>query len=456
MQRCGVLESEIAPRVPSGTRVIEPVDMQESIMMTCARFTRVCSVLCFFGYCYISVAIADTVMVNVDYETGGFTSGYTPGEVNARIDDNGGPSALDAFEMSTGVVREGTYSIRTKTEHNSAYRSFGSPPPVRVESSNLEHEPSQYGNNTHFLYEFSFYLDEATWASHTNPGVIIWQAKTTGSSPDAIFSLREEDGRLELRFRHVSGDSNQLNGITVVDEIPLAKWIDIRFEAKWERVDGGYLDVSYRNASDGEVNFTDTVVNGETYYTGRTMRGNGTGYFKWGQYRPSLSPEDSVDPKTRIVYHDAIRATEMVYTFEDWKADHAVAGQETTSDEDSDLVTLLEEFAFNMDPNLTDFHHLTTSLGTSGLPVGYLAEASGAPGEYCLHVEFLRRNDDRNLVYTVQFNSGLDAANWTDVTRAKTIVPISACWERVIVEDSVTTTTQNRRFGRVKLQYSPP
>ena len=67
-----------------------------------------------------------------------------------------------------------------------------------------------------------------------------------------------------------------------------------------------------------------------------------------------------------------------------------------------------------------------------------------------LTVEFVRRKN-AGLTYTVQFADSPAGASFLSAANAPTVTPIDANWERVIVEDSVTTGDQAIRFGRVRV-----
>ncbi|MDA0338625.1 MAG: choice-of-anchor D domain-containing protein, partial [Proteobacteria bacterium] len=129
-------------------------------------------------------------------------------------------------------------------------------------------------------------------------------------------------------------------------------------------------------------------------------------------------------------------------TLESWADSYGLTGDDSLwdADGDGDSTTLLEEYGFNLDPNLNNFHFLTPGSGTSGLPSIVLDEDAGAPGNYRLRVEYLRRRGDVNLFYTVKFNTDLTGP-WTSATGPETVTVIDETWERVVVEDSESTGT---------------
>lgn len=144
-------------------------------------------------------------------------------------------------------------------------------------------------------------------------------------------------------------------------------------------------------------------------------------------------------------------------TLNGWQDGHGLSDEPPTSNAgDNDFITLLEEYAFNLVPTADDYHILTPGTGTSGMPHIDLAEDGGTPGQFRLRVEYLRRRGDVNLTYTVQFASGLDAVDWMSSGGGETVTHLDSTWERVVVEDSMTTADEDGRFGRIELNHVAP
>ena len=118
-----------------------------------------------------------------------------------------------------------------------------------------------------------------------------------------------------------------------------------------------------------------------------------------------------------------------------------------SSDPDRDGANNLAEWAFNLNPTRPDIAALTPGTGTAGLPSIRL---TGTGSAQHLTVEFVRRKNVA-LTYTVQFANSPAGASFLSAVNAPTVTPIDANWERVIVEDSVTTGDQAVRFGRVRV-----
>lgn len=139
-----------------------------------------------------------------------------------------------------------------------------------------------------------------------------------------------------------------------------------------------------------------------------------------------------------------------------WKESNGISAAGDLSDDEPDSVTLLEEYAYNMDPTAVDLGYVEAGSGTSGLPVFQLQEDSGNSGQFRLVVEYLRRLGDPNLQYIVEFSNDLSPGSWNPGTGLETVSPIDANWERVVLPDSESSSTHPRRFGRVTVSYSAP
>lgn len=124
-------------------------------------------------------------------------------------------------------------------------------------------------------------------------------------------------------------------------------------------------------------------------------------------------------------------------------------------DPNDDGTTNLACYAFNIYPG---FGQATVLLpgGFEGLP--RITMLGGGPGQR-LAIEFIRRKASTNsgLAYLPQFGDSLAESgpgSFTNAAGTPTIESIDSIWEKVTIEDSVTGTA--RRFGRVKISYTPP
>ncbi|MCB1231391.1 MAG: VCBS repeat-containing protein [Verrucomicrobiae bacterium] len=143
-------------------------------------------------------------------------------------------------------------------------------------------------------------------------------------------------------------------------------------------------------------------------------------------------------------------------TLQSWAGSFGLSGSSATpmANDDGDPFTLLEEYAYNLNPTLADGDPLETGISTSGTPLFRLVGTGNAAH---LEVEFLRRRSDPNLTYTVEFGSTLSTTPSNDfapATEPESSTPIDLNWKRVTVRDSATVASQPRRFGRIKLEYS--
>ena len=116
-------------------------------------------------------------------------------------------------------------------------------------------------------------------------------------------------------------------------------------------------------------------------------------------------------------------------------------------DAESDSADNLLEYAFDMEPKNGALHDLPTA-GTVIHP-GTL--------EKHLALAYLRRKNDLELVYVVQFGTNL--TGWTDATDASieeiSVVGHNDGTETVTIRDKTPMTTQARRFARVDVRRVP-
>ena len=117
------------------------------------------------------------------------------------------------------------------------------------------------------------------------------------------------------------------------------------------------------------------------------------------------------------------------------------------SDGDGDSITLLEEYAYGLDPTLADSAVMTPG-GVSGTPL--IRVVNGR-----LEAEFLRRRDDPNLSVIANFSADLPDG-FSPATEPETITNVNVHFDRVVVRDSVGVSSANRRFGKVEVTEIPP
>jgi hypothetical protein len=137
-------------------------------------------------------------------------------------------------------------------------------------------------------------------------------------------------------------------------------------------------------------------------------------------------------------------------TLTSWGAGFGLSGDQLlpNADDDGDQITLIEEYAYNLNPTERDREILTPGSGTSGLP---LIRVVG--GRF--QVEFLRRISDANFAAHAQFSGTLPGG--FDVSpNAEVVTPINSEFERVVVDDSETTANSFRRFAKVAIELKAP
>jgi hypothetical protein len=123
---------------------------------------------------------------------------------------------------------------------------------------------------------------------------------------------------------------------------------------------------------------------------------------------------------------------------------------DAVTDTDSDGVTDLLEYAFNLNPAVPDRRTLTEGSGSSGLPAMRL-DTSTTPAR--LRIEYVRRKNPAaaGITYEVQWSSNL--GSWTTDNATPTVTSIDDVWERVVVTDP---SPDAKRFGRLAVSLTPP
>jgi arylsulfatase A-like enzyme len=128
-----------------------------------------------------------------------------------------------------------------------------------------------------------------------------------------------------------------------------------------------------------------------------------------------------------------------------WSEDNNIP-ETPSADNDQDSLSALIEYAFNLNPNSADYKQLTPASGKSGLP-----HLEVDDNNQRLRVEFVRRRNDPNLTYSVEFSNDLQSTSWNSPQISSDVTAIDPVWERVVVHDAQTTSESPNRFGRVKV-----
>jgi alpha-tubulin suppressor-like RCC1 family protein len=132
---------------------------------------------------------------------------------------------------------------------------------------------------------------------------------------------------------------------------------------------------------------------------------------------------------------------------EAWAAAAGLTGDDAlaTSIPFHDGVTNLAKYSFNMNGAAADNSLMTTG-GSSGLPLVELDRSGADP---VLRVTFVRRKGT-TLVYTAQRSS--DLASFTAMAATPVVTSIDDTWERVKMEETISTSTAPVGFARVQVE----
>jgi hypothetical protein len=136
--------------------------------------------------------------------------------------------------------------------------------------------------------------------------------------------------------------------------------------------------------------------------------------------------------------------------YQAWATLHGVDGSPAgqLDDDDRDGIAQLLEFAFNLDPSLSDGAvYDPARLPAAGLP--RMVVGAGP----LLSLQYLRRKGTSGLTYTPQF--GPSPADFTDATGTPAVEDLGVDWERVTVADPAGSGV-TKRFGRVVVTLAPP
>lgn len=162
---------------------------------------------------------------------------------------------------------------------------------------------------------------------------------------------------------------------------------------------------------------------------------------------------------TNPTQSDPQSLTFAIGTFATWKAGF-YSGPELVdpvksgnlSDSDKDNLTLLEEYAFNLNPTEPDLQYLEVGTGTSGLPV---VRVESVDNEERLVVHYPRRKAETNpqITVSVEFTSDLsDPDSWAASGTVASPTSIDGTWEQVKVTDDVAITSGSPRYARVRVE----
>ena len=203
---------------------------------------------------------------------------------------------------------------------------------------------------------------------------------------------------------------------------------------------------------------SDGIDSDDIYYMKENAHSHANiGFSSLGLYRIGYKPSAILEATGNSIVGDTKFVTFAIGTKAAWTATYyagddlfasAISGDE--SDSDMDGITLLLEYAFNLNPVAADFKILEKQNGTYGLPLINLVPNGTIS---VLQIEYIRRKASSNpqISYFPEFTSSLTSGEW-EVQTAETVTSIDADWERVVVTDSTDSLIENQRFGRVRVE----
>jgi hypothetical protein len=120
------------------------------------------------------------------------------------------------------------------------------------------------------------------------------------------------------------------------------------------------------------------------------------------------------------------------------------------ADLDGDGIENLLEFALNLDPTFSERAIMPVWNGLRGLP---LVRLETVGDDERLTIEYVRRSaaSGSGLSYIPEFSSNL--VDWQAVG-TETVDPLNPRWERVKIEDSLTTGDSGTRFARLRVSLA--
>lgn len=303
---------------------------------------------------------------------------------------------------------------------------------------------------------FDDQLPPSEW--HTNQvagqigsGQFHWDFANSTRAPltnPTIFNLSAGAHTLQL---YVRDDGTRVDRLELVTLRPFATWsgpalaVNGPFSATLtfsEPVSG--LDLADISITGGQIL---SLTGGGSSYTVQ-VQGNSPAV-------TLLLPEDVVVDSSVSGNHASDPLVVIYRTaYEHWAIGHGVdgTGSSQLADEDQDGIAKLLEFAFNLNPSVSDRGTFDPGvIPGSGLP--RMVTTPGDPTGQLLSLQYLRRKGVAGLEYSPQFGTTLE--DFADAASAPLVESIDADWERVTVPDPGGAGPE-RRFGRVVVTMDPP
>jgi len=201
---------------------------------------------------------------------------------------------------------------------------------------------------------------------------------------------------------------------------------------------------------DGGPAIFDVTADIEAFQSGTANRGwlvlpaSGGAADAWTMKSSEYTADTSLRPSLEVTY------TPIGNAYTQWASGLGLtAGNSApTDDPDLDGAVNLIEFAFNLNPLLSDAEPAAPA-ALSGLPNG---GAVVGPDGMVMELNFLRRKPPAGtgLTYEAQFGDTL--TDWGP-GHAPTVAPVNGDWERVTVHDNVAAGP-SRRFARMLVRIA--
>lgn len=126
---------------------------------------------------------------------------------------------------------------------------------------------------------------------------------------------------------------------------------------------------------------------------------------------------------------------------------------ELSSDDDSDGIPNILEYAFNLNPKDKNNDVIVLNNGNRGMMGLPLIQYTNTSESSNLILKYLKKTNTEDLNYIPEFSSDLEL--WTPGNNQAKSEIINNYWELITLEDTAETGINNKRFGRVRVVYDP-
>lgn len=126
---------------------------------------------------------------------------------------------------------------------------------------------------------------------------------------------------------------------------------------------------------------------------------------------------------------------------------------ELSSDDDSDGIPNILEYAFNLNPKDKNNDVIVLNNGNRGMMGLPLIQYTNTSESSNLILKYLKKTNTEDLNYIPEFSSDLEL--WTTGNNQAKSEIINNYWKLITLEDTAETGINNKRFGRVRVVYDP-